>query len=426
MAEDRPPVGQPGAGVNQTRALFRSEAVRFNAERLYGEVSLAVPPSWQLVGYVLLTALAAACAFLFLASYSRSETVSGVIALDTGVATVAPSRSGIVASIQVREGQRVEKGALLMRIRAAEDMAGGATASERIRQALAEQDSRLAGQGASYQAAASAERERALAQIAGLSEEIGFLERQISDQRLLLTTAGNDLAEVQRVAKSGYISRRDVEAREATVILRRQQLAQLEQARAAKASQLSETRRTIAQSSASARAQVATAQTARAALAQQVTEAELAEGYVLTAPVAGVVTGLTGRIGQRVRPDQPVMMILPAEAKPNAELRVQTSAAGFLAPGQEVRLAVDAFPYQRFGTILGRIESISSAAFPSGDDKDAGATYLVIVTLARPSVEAFGRPQPLRPGMTVSARIITAKRSLFEWLFEPVLAVGRR
>lgn len=420
------PAGRSGAGLNETRSLYRSQAVQFQADRLYGEVSLAVPLSWQLIGYVMLAGLAAAVAFLFLASYSRAETVPGVIALDTGVATVAPSRSGVVASIQVREGQPVEKGARLMRIRAAEDMAGGATASERIRQALAEQDRRLAGQGASYEAAATAERARALTQIAGLSEEIGFLERQIADQRLLLATAGNDLAEVQRVAKSGYISRRDVEAREATVILRRQQLAQLEQARAAKASELSETRRMIAQSSASAQAQVATAQTARAALAQQVTQAELAEGYVLTAPVAGIVTGLTGRIGQRVRPEQPVMMIVPAEAKPNAELRVQTSAAGFLAPGQEVRLAVDAFPYQRFGTIQGRIESISSAALPSGDEKGAGASYLVTVRLARPWVDAFGRPQPLLPGMTVSARIITAKRSLFEWLFEPVLAVGRR
>lgn len=426
MAEDRLPADRPGAGAIGTRSLFRSQAVQFQADRLYGHVSLAVPLSWQLIGYVLLAGLAAACAFLFLASYSRSETVPGVIALDTGVATVAPSRGGIVAAIEVREGQRVEKGARLMRIRAAEDMAGGATASERIRQALAEQDRRLAGQGASFEAAASAERERALAQIAGLSEEIRFLERQIADQRLLLATAGNDLAEVQRVARSGYISRRDVEAREATLILRRQQLAQLEQSRAAKASALSETRRIIAQASASAQAQVAAAQTARAALAQQVAQAELAEGYVLKAPVAGIVTGLTGRVGHRVRPDQPVMMIVPAESKANAELRVQSSAAGFLAAGQEVRLAVDAFPYQRFGTIEGRIESISSAALPSGDEKDSGPSYLVTVRLARPWVDVFGRRQPLRPGMAVSARIITAKRSLFEWLFEPVLAVGSR
>lgn len=414
--------------MNERRALFRAEALRFRSDRLHGDVSLALPLSWQVIGYLLLGALIAAAAFLFLTSYTRAETVSGAIALDTGVATVVPSRGGVIAALRVREGQRVAQGAPLVRIRAEEDMVGGATASERRRQGLAEQDARLANQGASYQAAAVAERARALAQIDGLSTEIGFLDRQIVDQQQLLTTAINDLAIIQGVAKKGYVSRRDVEAREASVIQRRQQLAQLEQSRGAKRSELAETRRAITQSEASAQAQVASAQTARAALVQQLTEAELSQGYVLTAPVGGIVTALTGRIGQRASAEQPLLMIIPDNATPTAELQVPSAAAGFLAPGQEVRLAVDAFPYQRFGTIPGRIESISAAAAarPLPDGKGTGAFYLVTVRLTRPWMEAFGRRQPLQPGMSLSARIITERRTLVEWLFEPILAVGRR
>ncbi|HEX8450017.1 MAG TPA: HlyD family efflux transporter periplasmic adaptor subunit [Allosphingosinicella sp.] len=414
--------------MTERRALFRAEALRFQGDRLHGEVSLALPLSWQIVGYLLLGALLAAAAFLFLTSYSRAETVSGAITLDTGVATVAPSRGGVIASLDVREGQRVAQGAPLVRIRAEEDMVGGATASERRRRGLAEQDARLANQGASYQAAAAAERARALAQIDGLSTEIGFLDRQIADQQELLKTAVNDLAVVQGVAKKGYVSRRDVEAREASVIQRRQQLAQLEQSRGAKRSELAETQRAIAQSAASAEAQVASAQTARAALVQQLTEAELSQGYVLTAPVGGIVTAVTGRIGQRASPEEPLLMIIPDNATPTAELQVPSVAAGFLAPGQEVRLAVDAFPYQRFGTVAGRVENISAAAAarPLPDGKGTGAFYLVTVRLARPWVEAFGRRQPLMPGMSLSARIITERRTLMEWLFEPILAVGRR
>ncbi|HEX8450343.1 MAG TPA: HlyD family efflux transporter periplasmic adaptor subunit [Allosphingosinicella sp.] len=414
--------------MTERRALFRAEALRFQSDRLHGEVSLALPLSWQIIGYLLLGALLAAAAFLFLTSYSRAEMVSGAITLDTGVATVAPSRSGVIAALDVREGQRVAQGAPLVRIRAEDDMVGGATASERRRRGLAEQDARLANQGASYEAAAAAERARALAQIDGLATEIGFLDRQIADQQELLKTAVNDLAVVQGVAKKGYVSRRDVEAREASVIQRRQQLAQLEQSRGAKRSELAETQRAIAQSAASAEAQVASAQTARAALVQQLTEAELSQGYVLTAPVGGIVTGVTGRIGQRASPEEPLLMIIPDNATPTAELQVPSVAAGFLAPGQEVRLAVDAFPYQRFGTVAGRIENISAAAAarPLPDGKGTGAFYLVTVRLARPWVEAFGRRQPLMPGMSLSARIITERRTLMEWLFEPILAVGRR
>jgi membrane fusion protein len=414
--------------LTERRTLFRAEALRFQSDRLHGEVSLALPLSWQIIGYLLLGALLAAAAFLFLTSYSRAEMVSGTIALDTGVATVAPSRSGVIAALDVREGQRVAQGAPLAQIRAEEDMLGGATASERRRRGLAEQDARLANQGASYQAAAAAERARALAQIDGLSTEIGFLDRQIVDQQQLLKTAIDDLAVVQSVARKGYVSRRDVEAREASVIQRRQGLAQLEQARGAKRSELSETQRSIVESTASAQAQVASAQTARAALVQQLTEAELAQGYVLTAPVGGIVTAVTGRIGQRASAEAPILMIIPDKATPTAELQVPSVAAGFLAPGQEVRLAVDAFPYQRFGTVPGRIESISAAAAarPLPDGKGTGAFYLVTVRLARPWMEAFGRRQPLMPGMSLSARIITERRTLMEWLFEPILAVRRR
>ncbi|MEO7827855.1 MAG: HlyD family efflux transporter periplasmic adaptor subunit [Allosphingosinicella sp.] len=414
--------------MTERPALFREEALRFQSERLHGDVSLALPLSWQLIGYLLLGALLVAAAFLFLTSYSRAETVSGAIALDTGVATVAPSRGGVIAGLEVREGQRVAQGAPLVRIRAEEDMLGGGAASKRLHEGLAEQDARLANQGTAYQAAAAAERARAMTQIEGLSTEIGFLDRQIADQQQLLTTAVNDFAEVQRVAKKGYISRRDVEAREANVIQRRQQLAQLEQARGAKRSELAETRRTIVQTAASAQAQVASAQTARAALVQQLTEADLSQGYVLTAPVAGIVTGLTGRIGQRAAAEQALMMIIPDNATPTAELQVPSAAAGFLAPGQEVRLAVDAFPYQRFGTVPGRIESISAAAAarPLADGKGTGAFYFVTVRLTRPWMETLGRRQPLLPGMSLSARIITERRTLVEWLFEPILAVGRR
>jgi membrane fusion protein len=41
-------------------------------------------------------------------------------------------------------------------------------------------------------------------------------------------------------------------------------------------------------------------------------------------------------------------------------------------------------------------------------------------------VVAFGRYQPLQPGMTLTARIVTEKRSLLRWLFEPIYAVRNR
>ena len=121
------------------------------------------------------------------------------------------------------------------------------------------------------------------------------------------------------------------------------------------------------------------------------------------------------------------MIVVPNDATPRAELYVPTNAAGFLAIGQEVRLAVDAFPYQRYGTVSAKISEISSVAIPRrGADGAAVPVYLVTAELTQPWVVAFGRKQPLLPGMALTARIVTEKQSLFRWLFEPLFAVGAR
>lgn len=407
--------------------LFRPEVLRSRADRLHGNVSLATPLAWQLIGFLLLAMLAAATAFLFLGSYARSETVNGVIALDTGVASIVPTRPGIVDSVDVLDGQHVGIGTPLVRVRAEEQMLAGPTAASRIRQSLADQTARLTAEGEQLAAAAAADRARLAAQIDGLAAEIANLDRQILDQRRLVDVATNDFAEIQRVASNGFISRRDVEAREATLISRRQQLLQFEQTRGARASQLVETRQAMAQATANGGAQLANSQSNRAALAQQLAQAELSQGYTLTSPVAGIATGVAARQGLAVAAGQQLMMIVPDTAQVIAELYVPTGAAGFLSPGQEVRLAIEAYPYQRYGTIQGRIASISRAAV-ARPAPNGGTTpvFLVTVRLARSGISIAGRSQPLLPGMTLSARIVTERRSLIEWLFEPIMAVGSR
>lgn len=415
-----------GEHLDATRPLFRQEAIGYRTDRLHGSVSLATPLAWQFIGFLLLVAFASAIFFLATASYARVETVDGAVVLDKGIATIVPSRAGIVSSIVVREGQDVRAGALLAEVRAEEDMAGGVTAPQRVREALAMQDDRLARQGNLLLRAADAESARLRAEMAGLGEEIAGLEAQIADQHRLVDAATADFRKAQTIAQRGFISGRDLQNREATLLLRRQQLAQLQQSRAGKRSDLREAARAIDQSMAQAQAQAANADSNRAQLLQQIAQADSAQGYTLTAPVSGRVTALIARVGQAAASDRPMMTIVPRDATPGVELQVPTSAAGFLAPGQEVRLAIDAFPYQRFGTVVGRIAQISSAAIARQGPNGPVPVYLVNVDLDESSVRVFGRRQSLLPGMTLKARIVTEKRTLLEWLFEPIFAVRNR
>jgi membrane fusion protein len=68
----------------------------------------------------------------------------------------------------------------------------------------------------------------------------------------------------------------------------------------------------------------------------------------------------------------------------------------------------------------------ASAVTRRGPNGEAVPVYPVTVELDRPYVIAFGRREPLVAGMSLTARIVTEKQSLLEWLFEPLFAVRRR
>ncbi|MET1112610.1 MAG: HlyD family efflux transporter periplasmic adaptor subunit [Allosphingosinicella sp.] len=347
--------------------------------------------------------------------------------LDRGVAPILPSRAGIVTAVVAREGKPVQAGDELIRIRSEEDLTRGNTAPQRVLDALREQDQRLERQSSLTISAAEAERSRLAAEIIGIEAELTSLDSQIAAQRRLVEVAANEFRDVAGIAGKGFISRRDLEGRETALLARRKELAQLEQAQAAKQADRTDARRMIAQAGAAAEAQVAGLQSNRAELAGRAAEAESSQGYRITSPLAGIVTAVTARIGQHAVQQQPLMMVMPSGARPQVELYVPSSAAGFLGVGQEVRLSVDAFPYQRFGTIQARIREVSSTAIPKVmPEGGAAPVYLVTAELSRPWVLAFGKKHPLLPGMTLSARIVTKKQSLLEWLFQPLFAVGRR
>lgn len=408
-------------------SLFRKEVIESRRDRLHGDVAIALPMRWQLIGYLLLVLLISAILFLSLATYSRVEIVSGAVVLDRGVAPIIPTRSGILSELAAREGMAVSRGQSLAIVRAEEDMVGGTTAPKRVLDALAEQDDRLGRQSSLIIQASVAERQRLAAQRIGLSAELASIDSQIESQRRLVELSESEFNSVRNVAEQGFISRRDLESRESTLLSRRQQLSQLQQSRAALQSDLAEAGRATAQIGALAQSQAAGLASSRAELAQRLADVEAGRGYTLNSPVAGTVTAVTARLGQVVTPQQPLMVVVPGDATPRVELYVPTSAAGFLEIGQTVRVAVDAFPYQRFGTVEAKIAEISSAAIPrAGPDGTPIPVYLVTAELGQNWVEAFGRRQPLLPGMTLTARIVTEKQTLFEWLFEPVLAVRRR
>lgn len=413
--------------MNGAMALFRSEVMKHRTDRLHGNAQTTLPVSWQIVGGLLFLIVVAAIAFLSFADYSRIETVTGEIAPEGGIARIVPSRAGIVFELPVTTGTSVAAGATLALVRSGESLAGGGTSSTEILGALNLQEKDLRNQQRYLTTAAVAERSQLEARVLGIEADIDGLRSQIDVQEGLVQTSRKEFELAQSIADRGFISRRDILQREETYLNRQQQLSQLRQDLATQRAAITEARAAMRQTTATTEGQIAALAGQRSDLMQKRTNAEASDAYSLKAPIAGIVTALTARKGQAVSPQAPIMSIVPNGSELRAELYVPTSAIGFLDVGQEVSIALDAFPYQRFGTISARIATIASAPILLPDATgNPIASYIVTASLESDRIEAFSNFERLLPGMTLTARITTEKQSLIRWLFEPLFAVRRR
>ena len=82
-------------------------------------------------------------------------------------------------------------------------------------------------------------------------------------------------------------------------------------------------------------------------------------------------------------------------------------------------LRYHAFPHEKFGRYGGRVVRVSRSAIEGTSDKTQAPYYRVIVALDRQFATAFGKPEPLKPGMTFEADLLGERRTLLEWILAP-------
>ncbi|WP_049788897.1 HlyD family efflux transporter periplasmic adaptor subunit [Photobacterium profundum] len=149
--------------------------------------------------------------------------------------------------------------------------------------------------------------------------------------------------------------------------------------------------------------------------------------FITKAPEVGIITAIQQNIGSQVNENTPLLSIIPINSSLEIELLLPTRSAGFIQLGDNVNIRFDAFPYQKFGFITGGISNIDKVLILPTDKvlpiKINEAMYRIRATLNQQSVYAYGESFPLKVGMIADADIILEKRSLLEWLFEPIYSV---
>jgi membrane fusion protein len=222
-----------------TVTLFRQEAIDHQRLRIWGEVTLALPMSYALLtGFIAASVLAAAL-FIGTQSYARKEHATGFLVPSAGVARIAPPRPGTVIDVAVREGQHVERGALLMTVSDAETSERGENVDTAKALELQAQRDRLRDQIGLEREKSQLEARQLQSQIVTARQEIIEFRHQETIQADRIEIARQQLSGALELAAKGYLSRVELRSRQDAHLAEQQSESALAKERLAKEAELS-------------------------------------------------------------------------------------------------------------------------------------------------------------------------------------------
>ena len=392
---------------------------------MYPPISLAV----VIAG--LIAAVVAIGVFLGTQTYARKATATGYLAPLHGVVRIMPPRAGVIVSVAVSDGDTVRAGDPLFRVQTERMSIGGTDIDANVRRALIQQRDLQLGQVETEEATARSEEQRLRERMAGLQEECQALRVQLSVQHNRASLAEEQATVSRILTAKGYISAVEQRRREDARLGQIQSLDTLRQQLSAKEGELIEMRYALAQLPSRTAARLAPLRVAAAEIDSRLAEAESQRAYLVVAPTSGRISAVQATVGNPADPTRPLLSIVPEGEELQAVLFVPERAIGFVAPGQNVRLSLDAFPFQRFGAQFGTITNVAHTLLRPEQLSGVGQTpsepaYRVTVALRAQSITAYGRNIPLQADMQLRANIIFDRRSFAQWLLDPVQsAMGR-
>ena len=163
----------------------------------------------------------------------------------------------------------------------------------------------------------------------------------------------------------------------------------------------------------------------RDALAEQMKKGDLRHNMVvLTAPVDAMVQDIPklsqGSVAQAA---EKLFTLVPLGAALDAEVQIDSLDVGHVKPGDPVHLKLDAFPFQKHGTMDARVRSVSEDAFKRETTNSATGTdayYVSRIDLGKTTLKNMDPKARLLPGMTLTAEIVVGRRTVMSYLLWPL------
>lgn len=365
------------------------------------------PPPWIIRSTAWLLLAAFLFALLIAIVMRLPETVhcQFVLIPATGADPIQSPRQAIISRVAVEEGQPVKLGEVLFVLRS-DEIRGWDTQFRTLTEDLRSKEESLTQSETAY----AAQLEIKKAEIEQAKSEVKFRENHASTSRELVTR-------MERLAKLGGESEID--------------LVKLKLDLAGSEKDLSVAQRTLQQVNLDRERMETEHARQRAEQQSEIEKLKMRIGALKTdlentqqnlltlrSPYDGVIISMDQRtVGSFVQQGQVLCQLAGKDAKPRARMTLNEAGLPKLAVAQRVRYFFEAFPYQRYGAVTGKLDWISPSAVTTTD----GTHFVALGSLDRYEISPrAGQVLPLRVGMRGQAHIIVGGRTLIEYAFEPI------
>jgi len=365
------------------------------------------PPPWivRATAWILVGAFLFALFIAIVMRLPESVHCRFILIPATGADPIQSPRQAIISRVAVEEGQPVKAGEDLFVLRS-DEIRGWDTQFRTLTEDLRSKEESLT----QYETAYAAQLEIKKAEIEQAKSEVKFRENHAATSRDLVTR-------MEKLAKQGGESEID--------------LVKLKLDLAGSEKDLSVAQRTLQQvnldrqrletehvrQAGEQRSEIEKLKMRLGALKTDL-ENTRQNLLILRSPYEGVITSMDQRtVGSFVQQGQVLCQLAPKDAKPRARMILNEAGLPKLAVDQRIRYFFDAFPYQRYGAVAGKLDWISPSAVTSTD----GSHFVALGSLDRYEISPrAGQVLPLRVGMRGDAHIIVGGRTLMEYAFEPI------
>lgn len=390
------------------------------------------------------------CAIVW-AHYTSIDEVTvgeGKVIPSSQVQVIQNLEGGIVKEINVKVGQPVAQGALLMTIENTE-----AVSSLRERQVeranlmarAARLDAEANGEKPifadfiqqDYPDVISREMDLYRNRLASLQANQAIFEQQIAqrqqeivEQRAKLGNfqdsfelANEELRLTRPAFERGAVSRVELLQLERQVNQLQGDLQATRLALPRAQSALEEARTKLAESTAKFRADAQEQLTDVRSQLDQLREASVSledkvERTLVRSPVKGIVKQVQiNTVGGVIKPGMSLMEIVPVEDSLLIEAKVRPEDIGFIKPDLPAVVKLTAYDFSIYGGLEAKVENISADTIL---DEEGNSFYVVRVRTEKSFLGSVESPLSIIPGMQSSVDIITGKKTILDYILKPI------